>query len=79
MKEYEFIYQKDNIEYHGIIDLMLEYEEHIDIIDYKLKSIDDENYLNQLHGYQEYIENLTDKQTDIYLYSILDNTMKKLN
>ena len=79
LKEYEFIYQKDNIEYHGIIDLMLEYEDHIDIIDYKLKSIDDENYLNQLHGYQEYIENLTDKQTDIYLYSILDNTMKKLN
>ena len=50
-KEYEFIYNKDNNEYHGIIDLMLEYDNHIDIIDYKLKSITDENYIKQLNGY----------------------------
>ena len=54
-KEYEFIYNKDNNEYHGIIDLMLEYDNHIDIIDYKLKGITDENYIKQLNGYKEYI------------------------
>jgi len=76
--EYEFIYDKDNIEYHGIIDLMLEYDDHIDIIDYKLKNISDDDYLNQLIGYKVYIENISSKKVDIYLYSILDNCMKKL-
>ena len=38
---------------------MLEYSNHIDIIDYKLKHVDDLEYLNQLNGYREYIENKT--------------------
>lgn len=77
-KEYEFIYTKDNNEYHGIIDLMLEYNDHIDIIDYKLKGITDENYKKQLNGYKEYIENLTNKKVNTYLYSILDETVLKI-
>ena len=77
-KEYEFIYTKDNNEYHGIIDLMIEYSDHIDIIDYKLKGITDENYKKQLNGYKEYIENLTNKKVNTYLYSILDETVLKI-
>lgn len=77
-REHEFIYEKDNQVYHGIIDLMLEYQDHIDIIDYKLKKITDDKYLNQLSGYQEYITNLTHKKTNIYLYSILNNELLKL-
>lgn len=77
-KEYEFIYTKDNNEYHGIIDLMIEYSDHIDIIDYKLKGITDENYIKQLNGYKEYIENLTNKKVNTYLYSILDETVLKI-
>ena len=50
-KEYEFMYIKDDIKYHGIIDLMLEYDDHIDIIDYKLKNIDDKKYVEQLKFY----------------------------
>ena len=34
-KEYEFIEENNNETYKGIIDLMLEYNDHIDIIDYK--------------------------------------------
>jgi len=79
LKEYEFIYEENNITFHGIIDLMLEYEDHIDIIDYKLKNINDENYINQLNGYKKYIENKTNKQTNIYLYSILENVIEKIN
>ena len=78
-KEYEFIYEKDNTTYHGIIDLMLEYNDHIDIIDYKLKNIEDENYIKQLNGYKNYIENKTNKTTNTYLYSIMDNIIKKMN
>ena len=72
-KEYEFIYEKDNKLNHGIIDLMIEYPNYIDIIDYKLKNIDDENYIKQLKGYKEYIEERTNKKVNLYLYSIIDN------
>lgn len=77
-KEYEFIYTKDNITYHGIIDLLLVYQDHISIIDYKLKNISDEAYLKQLSGYQEYIENITNKKVSTYLYSILDEQLRKI-
>ena len=78
-KEYEFIYEEDNVRYKGIIDLMLEYDNYINIIDYKLKNIDDENYLKQLHGYKKYIESISDKNVYIYLYSIMDDELRKLD
>ncbi len=77
-KEYEFMYKKDNISYHGIIDLMLVYDDKIDIIDYKLKNIEDEKYINQLNGYKDYIKNKTGKEVVIYLYSIMDEELKAL-
>ncbi len=76
--EYEFIYEINNIEYHGIIDLMLEYKDHIDIIDYKLKQIEDENYFKQLNGYRDFIKTKTNKNINIYLYSIINNKIKKI-
>lgn len=78
-KEYEFISENDNETYHGIIDLMLEYKDHIDIIDYKLKNIEDNAYQEQLNGYKNYIEKTLNKKTNIYLYSIMDNIIKKMN
>jgi len=77
-KEYEFIYNDNASEYHGIIDLMLEYVDKIDIIDYKLSNIKEENYLKQLNGYKEYISKITKKQINIYLYSILNETIEKI-
>ena len=76
-KEYEFIEETNNETKTGIIDLMLEYEDHIDIIDYKLKHIEDKAYINQLNGYKNYIHNLTNKPVSTYLYSILDKTLFK--
>ena len=78
-KEYEFIYNIDNIKYHGIIDLMNVYEDHIDIIDYKLKNILDTAYLKQLNGYRNYIESISNKKVYIYLYSIMDEKIEDLN
>jgi len=77
-KEYEFIYTEDNKERHGIIDLILEYENEYAIIDYKTKGIEDIEYQRQLEGYKQYLENLTKSKVDIYIYSILDETLKKL-
>ena len=78
-KEYEFVYEEENEKYHGIIDLMLIYPNHIDIVDYKLKNIIDENYINQLNGYKKYIENKTKRHVNTYLYSILGEKIEKIS
>ena len=78
-KEHEIRFIKDGSIYHGFIDLMVEYDDHIDIIDYKLSNISSEEYVIQLSGYKEYIENKYNKPTDIYLYSIKKDIFKKLN
>ena len=75
-KEYEFIYEYDEKEYDAIIDLLLEYENKMVIIDYKLSNIDDENYVKQLNIYKNFIENKTKKVTETYLYSILNDELK---
>ena len=77
IKEYEFIYE-DNEEYHGIIDLLIEYDTYIDLIDYKLKNINDDAYLKQLNGYKKYIEKISNKKVNIYLYSVLDDKLDKI-
>ena len=77
-KEYEFTYLENNVSSHGIIDLLIETPDKMIIIDYKLKEINDENYFSQLNGYRKVIKNKTNKQTECYLYSIMDNYLKKV-
>ncbi len=77
-QELEFIMNDKDTEYHGIIDLMLEYDEEIKIIDYKLKNIDDEEYIKQLNVYYNYIKQVSDKKVSLYLYSIMDNKVKEV-
>lgn len=78
-KEYEFIYEENKESYNGVIDLMLEYDDYINIIDYKLKNISDNNYIKQLNGYKKYIEGISKKKVYTYLYSILDDELKEIN
>lgn len=78
-KEYEFIYEEDNMKYHGIIDLMLEYDDHIDIIDYKLKNTKDSYYNKQIAGYKNYISSKTDKVVNTYLYSLIEGIVYEIN
>ncbi|MBR4350837.1 MAG: UvrD-helicase domain-containing protein [Bacilli bacterium] len=72
-KELEFTYEKEGKEINGVIDLLIEYNDHIDIIDYKLSNIDDSAYIKQLKEYKEYISTIKDKPINIYLYSINSN------
>ncbi len=77
-KEYPFKYSVDHTIYSGIIDLIIVYEDHIKIIDYKLKNIEDENYIKQLNVYRDFIHTKTDKRIEIYLYSILEDRFYKI-
>lgn len=72
--EYEFYFE----EYHGIIDLLAVYEDHIDIIDYKLSSLSSEEYLRQLGIYKTYVENVSKLPVSCYLISILKQDIKKV-
>lgn len=78
-KEHEVRFIKDNAIFHGFIDLLVEYDDHYDIIDYKLSNIDSKEYVIQLSGYKNYIESEYKKPTNIYLYSINKDVFKKLN
>ena len=77
-QELEFIYEENETLFHGIIDLMLEYEDEIKIIDYKLKDIDDEGYIRQMQIYYKYVSEMKDKPITLYLYSIMDNLVKEI-
>lgn len=78
-KEYPFTYEKEDTLYSGIIDLVVEYEDHVKIIDYKLKNIEDENYKKQLQIYKNFIISKTDKPVYTYLYSIMNDKLKKVD
>ena len=78
-KEYEFIYEEDNKKLHGIIDLLIECDDKMVIVDYKLKNIDDSNYDKQLNGYRKYIMNRCGKDTYCYLYSIMDSKYREID
>lgn len=73
-QEHEFIYQ----DYHGIIDLLCIYDDHIDIIDYKLSNTDSKEYLKQLDIYKQYVQANSSLHVNCYLLSILKKECKKI-
>lgn len=77
-KEYEFIYRDGKKQAHGMIDLLIEREDKVIIIDYKLKNIADPSYDQQLNGYRNVIRNKTKKEVECYLYSILEEQFRKV-
>lgn len=77
-KEHEIHFESDEATFHGFIDLLVEYPDHFDIIDYKLSNINSEEYNKQLKGYKDYIEKKYKKTTYAYLYSINKDEFKKI-
>ncbi len=76
--EHEFICTLDEKSYHGIIDLLVIYDDHIDIIDYKLSNVEHEEYITQLGVYKKYVETKSDKKINCYLLSLLKNEIKEI-
>ena len=77
-KEYEFYYTEENVTSHGIIDLLIEQKDKMIIVDYKLKNIEDDAYQKQLNGYRKVIEEQCKKETECYLYSIIDGELRRV-
>lgn len=78
LQEFEFYETKEITSNHGIIDLLVIYEDIIFIVDYKLKNISDTAYITQLKGYKEYICSKTKKPVKTYLYSILSEEIQEV-
>lgn len=77
--EHEFYFINDGIEYHGIIDLMLVYDDKIRIVDYKLSNVEDDAYIKQLGLYYQYAKSISTKPIELYLLSILTGTIKRID
>ena len=76
--EHEFYFEANGEEYHGIIDLFIEYDDHIDIIDYKLSNVDSLEYKRQLSIYKMYVESRSNKPIYTYLLSLINQEIKKI-
>ena len=74
--EYQFYDEKNNV--HGIIDLLVIYDDHIDIIDFKLSKIDDAAYDRQLHVYKDYISQISSKKINTYVMSIFTGRVRQI-
>ena len=77
-KEFEFFYNDKDELIHGIIDLLLVFDNKNIIIDYKLKNTEDEAYIKQLDGYKKYVNTINNNKTEIYVYSIMEGELIKI-
>ncbi len=77
-KEYPFALEKDESLASGFIDLLLESEDAFYVIDYKLKDIEKEAYVEQVEGYVEMLRTITSKPVKGYLYSIMETRFKEI-
>lgn len=79
LREHEFSCIINGVSYHGIIDLLAIYDDHIDVIDYKLKNYNDEAYDRQLGIYRDYVKSKYDKEVNCYLLSIVNASFRKVD
>jgi ATP-dependent exoDNAse (exonuclease V) beta subunit len=60
------------------MDLLIEKEDKFIIVDYKLKNIDEDYYIEQINGYIDYLKKITSKDIEGYLYSVIESRYKKI-
>lgn len=76
--EHQFRYEIDNNITAGIIDLILETDDELMIIDYKLADITKKEYEKQLSIYKDYLKTVSTKKISAYLYSIINESLKEI-
>ena len=75
---HEYQYFDDELKSFGYIDLLLIGKDDFVIIDYKLKNLDDENYVRQLSNYYKTIKSKFNLEGKCYLYSLIDSKDKEI-
>ncbi len=76
LHEYSFNDEKNNVR--GVIDCLIIKDNEIDIVDFKLKHLDDEAYNNQLRTYKKYISSISDKPVKMYLLAALTGELREV-
>ena len=74
--EYRFYDDENNVE--GYIDALIIKEKEIDIIDFKLKKIDDEEYDKQLRTYKKYMSQITKLPVKMYLLAAITGEIREV-
>ena len=76
--EYEFYDEEKDL--HGIIDMFLLYDDHIDLIDFKTATIDPDAYQGQLNAYESYLKGVFKGKTiNKYLLSLTRAEVNRVN
>ena len=75
----EYSYYDPQTKMTGTIDLMLEFADHIRIIDLKTGGLDDLDYDRQLQTYARYIKTVSPKPLKLYLVSLTRATFRVVN
>lgn len=74
--EYAFFDEVHNTR--GVIDCLIILDKEIKIVDFKLKNIDDDKYINQLHVYRDYIKTISKLPIRLYLISAMTGEEKEI-
>lgn len=75
--EFTFTYTNDEKEINGIIDLLVETDDKLIVVDYKLYNIEKDEYIKQVMTYVNYLQSISNKQVEGHLLSLLTgNTIK---
>lgn len=74
--EYHFYDNSSGIE--GYIDALIIKENEVDIVDFKLKNIDEIEYVSQLNIYKDYIKKVTNKPIKMYLLAAITGEIKEV-
>ena len=75
---HEFPFKDEQNHTNGIIDCLLLKDDEVDIIDFKLKHLDDDKYVLQLHTYCDYIKQITDLPIKMYLIGAITGEVKEI-
>lgn len=77
LHEYKFFDALNNVS--GVIDLLMVYNDHIDIVDFKLSHVEDSEYEKQLGIYEKYISQLSKLPIHTYVTGITSGRIKKID
>ena len=75
---HEFSYYDKENNVNGVIDCLIIKDNEIDIIDFKLKNIAEEDYDKQLKTYKAYISSISDKPIKMYLLAALTGEVREV-